>query len=262
MSRSPSVGHPLLGQPPRPSTRRASRRRPAHLPGVHCTGGEALCQSEGLEMSRSATSRHQRGPRRRQRPPPRPCSRRAAGKASQSRTVASPDPEASVSPSGLNASEKTSQVWPGSRTSSSPVATSQIRMLRSWLPEAIRVPSGWKTAAGKPDLLPCRRHTCPGCIWASMGEPGHLWGNLGIYGGTWPPVGRVSQRGLRVHGPRVRDVCRPPVQVGWTPAVISPRPSLNGAACADTLWTSTPSCTASPRSRCRGSLGFRTPMTG
>ena len=72
--------------------------------------------------------------------------RRATAKVSQSRTVESPEPETSVWPSGLNASENTYQECPGNRTSSSPVATSQTRMLRSCPPEAIRVPSGWKTA--------------------------------------------------------------------------------------------------------------------
>jgi len=69
---------------------------------------------------------------------------------------------------------------------------------------------------------------------------------------------KVNRAGISA----ARDVCGPPVQAGWTQVVIGPRPSLNGATLYDTSWTSTPSCTASARSKRRGSVGFRRTMTG
>ena len=63
---------------------------------------------------------------------------------SQSLTVRSAPPEASVRPSGENATDRTEPPWPSRLASSFPAATSQSLTCLSYPPDARSRPSGEK----------------------------------------------------------------------------------------------------------------------
>jgi hypothetical protein len=73
---------------------------------------------------------------------------------SHSLIVSSPEPEARSRPSGLNATDKTYQVWPLRVRTSLPVATSHSLIVLSSEPEANSRPSGLNATEVTGDMRP------------------------------------------------------------------------------------------------------------
>ena len=98
-----------------------------------------------------------------------PVAHQAAAFVLQRRTVPSPQPEATVWPSGLNATLQTRSGWPKRLVKSLPVMVSQSRTVLSLPLEASVRPSGLKATAATAPSCPLEWPGAVGCPFPRAG---------------------------------------------------------------------------------------------